>query len=169
IGACRECFSSGSICRFCLATKSDLNDKWDESQFVLRTSSLHARHVLLVESDPSLVSTYEVCGPSCMAEVRSFEATESLPPDIMHDLHEGVIPFVVKHVIKRLVSEGTLTLKLLNERLEAFEFHDNDKKSRPPPLSRPSIMGNFGIKGSAAEKLYLFRFFSLLVGDVVPK
>ncbi|XP_040073555.1 uncharacterized protein LOC115323428 [Ixodes scapularis] len=30
-------------------------------------------------------------------------------------------------------------------------------------------MGNFGIKGSAAEKLCLFRFFSLLVGDVVPK
>ncbi|CAN7987348.1 unnamed protein product [Ixodes hexagonus] len=104
-----------------------------------------------------------------MAEVRTFEAAHSLPPDIMHDLHEGVIPFVLKHVIKRLVSEGTLTLKLLNERLEAFEFQDNDKKSRPPPLSRPSIMGNFGIKGSAAEKLCLFRFFSLLVGDVVPK
>ncbi|CAN8029645.1 unnamed protein product, partial [Ixodes persulcatus] len=167
IGAFRECFSSGSICRFCLATKSDLNDKWDKSQFVLRTSSLHARHVLLVESDPSLVSTYGVCGPSCMAEVRSFEATQSLPPDIMHDLHDGVIPFVLKHVIKRLVSEGTLTLKL-NQRLEAFEFHDNNKKSRQPPLSRPSIMGNFGIKGSAAEKLCLFRFFSLLVGDV-PK
>ncbi|CAN7944385.1 unnamed protein product, partial [Ixodes hexagonus] len=30
-------------------------------------------------------------------------------------------------------------------------------------------MGNFGIKGSAAEKLCLFRFLSLLIGDVVPK
>nr|XP_054919782.1 uncharacterized protein LOC129381174 [Dermacentor andersoni] len=87
----------------------------------------------------------------------------------MHDLYEGVIPFVMKHVIQHIVSSQLLTLDQLNERLAKFPLRGGDKKSRLPPLSRAAVFGRTTIKGSAAEKLCFFRFFSLLVGDSVPE
>ncbi|XP_064474117.1 uncharacterized protein LOC135388470 [Ornithodoros turicata] len=168
IGGFRMCFSSGAMCRFCMATRDEINLKWEERDFTPRTPSAHARHVTLVESDPSLSKVYGVNRESCLNELSSYDATRSLPPDIMHDLFEGVIPFVLKHVVKKLVTDGVITLAMLNSRLERFKFQGNDKKSQPPRLTRAAIFGCTSITGSASEKWCLFRFFSFLVGDIVP-
>lgn len=169
IGGFRECFSSGPICRYCMATRNEINDKWHEDDFVIRTKEMHARHIQLIKQDPTLSNTYGVTGESCLSALNSFDVTQGLPPDVMHDLYEGVIPFVMKHVIQHIVSSQLLTLDQLNERLAEFPLRGGDKKSRLPPLSRAAVFGRTTIKGSAAEKLCFFRFFSLLVGDSVPE
>ncbi|XP_064464590.1 uncharacterized protein LOC135375886 [Ornithodoros turicata] len=152
-----------------MADKSDINEKWEENDFTLRTASAHARQVRLIECDTSLSSTYGITSSSCMAQLPSFDATKSLPPDTMHDMHEGVIPLVLKHVIKTLITDGFFTLKLLNERLRSFPFQGNEKKSKPAPLTRQVIFGKYSIKGSASEVGCLFHMFSLLVGDLIPE
>lgn len=168
-GAFRMCFSSGPICRFCMATRNDITKKFTEKDFVLRTKDVHARHVQLVATDPKLSSIYGVAGKSCLSEIDSFDVTQGLPPDIMHDIFEGVIPFVMKHVIRSLVTDHVFTLDQLNERLATFPFQGGDKSSRLPPLMRKSVFGKAILKGSAAEKLCFFRFFALLIGDYVPR
>lgn len=62
-----------------------------------------------------------------MSDVTGFDATQSLPPDVMYDALEGVIPILLKHVLKDLIENGFLTLRTLNERLAAFPFCGNDK------------------------------------------
>lgn len=133
LGGFRECFSSGLMCHYCMATRDEINDKWHEEEFVIRTKQAHTRHVELIKQDPTLSSAYGVTGESCLSSLNSFDVTQGLPPDLMHDLYEGVIPFVMKHVIKRIVSSGFLTLEQLNERLAKFPFQAGDKKSRLPP------------------------------------
>ncbi|EEC18804.1 conserved hypothetical protein [Ixodes scapularis] len=130
---------------------------------------MHARHVQLILSDQSLCSLYGVTGESCLSGLQSFDVTQGLPPDVMHDLFEGVIPCVMKHVLRHIISGHLLTLDQLNERLASFPFQGGDKKSRLPPLSRQAVFGRTAMKGSAAEKLCFFRFFSLLLGDCIPK
>lgn len=168
-GAFRTCFSSGPICRFCLATRDDIQKKWNEKEFVLRTKDAHVRHVQLVATDSTLSSIYGVVGKSCLSEVDSFDVTQGLPPDIMHDIFEGVIPFVMKRVIRCLITDNVFKLAQLNERLATFPFQGGDKSSRLPPLTRKSVFGKAMLKGSASEKLCFFRFFSLLIGDYVPR
>lgn len=82
----------------------------------------------------------------------------------MRDLFEGVMPFVMKHVIRHIISSCDLTLEQLNERLALFPLQGADTKSRLPPLTCQAIFGTSSIKGSAAEKHCFFRFFSLLGG-----
>lgn len=169
LGGFRECFSSGRICRFCLASKGEINEKWHERDFIIRTKQMHAHHVQLTKQDPSLSNAYGITGESCLSPLHSFDVTKGLPPDVMHDLFEGVIPLVMKCVIRHLISNRVFTLDQLNDRLAAFAFQGADKKSKIPPLSRQAVFGTSVIKGSAAEKLCFFRFFSLLVGDSVQK
>lgn len=97
IGAFRECFSGGLICGFSMTDKSEISTKWHEHQFILRTRQSHSRHVLLIKDDRSLSAVYGVNGDSCMHSLTTFDPTRSLPPDNMHDLFEGAIPFVLKH------------------------------------------------------------------------
>ncbi|XP_054929068.1 uncharacterized protein [Dermacentor andersoni] len=133
-GGFRECFSSGPICRFCMATREEINGKWHENEFTLRTKEMHARHAQLTQTDKSLSSVYGVSGESCMNALQSFDVVQGLPPDIMHDLFEGVIPFAMKHVISHLVTNNILTLDRLNQRLSSFSFQGADKKSKLPPF-----------------------------------
>ncbi|CAN7942717.1 unnamed protein product [Ixodes pacificus] len=168
-GGFRECFSSGPICRFCMATKKEINEKWNEDGFIIRTKKMHARHVQLVLTNQSLCSLYGVTGESCLSGLQSFDVTQGLPPDVVYDLFGGVIPCVMKHVLRHIISGHLLTLDQLNERLASFPFQGGDKKSRLPPLSRQAVFRRTAMKGSAAEKLCFFRFFSLLLGDCIPK
>lgn len=83
---------------------------------------MHARHIQLIKQDPTLSDTYGVTGESCLSALNSFDVTQGLPPDVMHDLYEGVIPFVMKHVIQHIISSQLLTLGQLNQGLPNFLF-----------------------------------------------
>nr|XP_054928852.1 uncharacterized protein LOC129385774 [Dermacentor andersoni] len=74
LGGFRECFSSGRICRFCMASKGEINEKWHERDFTIRTRQMHARHVELTKQDPSLSTAYGITGESCP----SFHFTRSM-------------------------------------------------------------------------------------------
>lgn len=69
IGGFRECFSSGLMCRFCMADRADINDHWEEKYFVHRTTSMHERHLSFVEDDPGVANAYGVSGRSCLSEL----------------------------------------------------------------------------------------------------
>ncbi|OXA49146.1 hypothetical protein Fcan01_15418 [Folsomia candida] len=57
-----------------------------------------------------------------------------LPPDIMHDLLEGVVPYEVKIVLQKLITLGTFTLETINSRLLAHNFGYLESRNRPNPI-----------------------------------
>lgn len=137
IGDFRECFSSGPICRFCLAKTEHIGEKWHEEDFIIRTREMHAQHINLIKTDSNLSSVYGVNGESCLSSLKSFDVKKGLPPDVMHDLFEGVIPFAMKHIVRHIISSHVLALDQLNERLSSFPLQGCDKKSRmPPPINQ---------------------------------
>jgi hypothetical protein len=51
--------------------------------------------------------------------------------DIMHDVLEGVVPYEIKIVLKKLIRLGCFSLETVNLRLQAHNFGYLESKNRP--------------------------------------
>lgn len=89
IGGFRQTFSSGKVCRFCLASYNKLSDYHSEEGCVIRKDSVHKNHVDSVLKDGRLVKIYGVKDESVFKEVANFSVSRCLPPDPMHDILES--------------------------------------------------------------------------------
>lgn len=86
-----------------------IQEIFDPSQFVLRTEENYQRHVELVERDPSIANQYGIKFNSPLNDLPSFHVTSGLPPDCMHDILEGVVPYEVGLILSKLLQEGVIT------------------------------------------------------------
>ena len=57
-----------------------------------------------------------------------------LPPDVMHDLLEGYVPYTMKLMLNKLLDEKLFTLEQLNNTISHFNY-GNDMRNRPNVLS----------------------------------
>ena len=89
VGGFSQNFNAGRICRFCMATKEQTLVKTKESQFVMRTPKTYKKHVGAIEADDAFIKIYGVRHNCIFNGLQHFDATTSLPADIMHDLLEG--------------------------------------------------------------------------------
>ncbi|XP_064464695.1 uncharacterized protein LOC135376003 [Ornithodoros turicata] len=160
-------FSHGRVCRFCMAVHRELSVKHSERDFVLRSPQGHKYHLEMLENGLPALSLYGVKS-QCALTFEGFEPTEHLPPDLMHDLHEGVIPFVLKHVLFRLViQDKCFTLETLNKCIETFAYDPCDAKNKPEPVARTALVGKGTLRGSASQKFSFLRHLALYIGECV--
>ncbi|XP_065675481.1 uncharacterized protein LOC136091702 [Hydra vulgaris] len=163
----RCAFNSGHICRYCMLQYEDKEKLLQETVLTLRTETLHKYHLQGINAGIS-GRVYGVVKRCPFLDLSYFKLTKSFPPDLMHDLHEGIIPLILKLLISNLHCDGIVTVSQLNYEIENFKFLKIDKKNKPIiiPLTVPSGTGN--IVGSASEKFNLFYFLTYLIGDRVP-
>lgn len=161
-------FSNGRICRFCMCHYKDLSTTISEENCVLRTDTTHAYHLKCVEDDPSCKSIYGVNGPCIFSKLSYFETTKAFPPDVMHDFLEGIVPLVLKSVLKALHKDKTLSIQVVNDSLRKFCYGQNDCTSKPV-LIPEKVALNGNISGTAVEKWTLFRTLPFLIGPKIEK
>lgn len=53
-------------------------------------------------------------GECPFSELEFFDVGDCWPPDIMHDLLEGIMPYVIKLTLSKLIQEHHFTLEILN-------------------------------------------------------
>lgn len=156
VGGFRQTFSSGKMCRFCMIDFENLSQHVTEEHCVLRTADRHASHLDGISVDPTLCSTYGVKNASPFNELTYFSVTESLPPDAMHDILEGLCPINVCFVLQCLIKSGKLTAKRFNEKLDLFAFSQSDMATKPPHV--PDDIASRGkLACSASQNWCLFR------------
>jgi len=116
-----------------LAKKSEIQEKEVRSgAFELRTKQEHDRHVAEVLHDVSLVKQYGVKGSCVLSErLEHFHTVGGFPPDLMHDLMEGVIPTEMSLCINDLVSRKLISLESLNQTIKQFPYKFSDKVDQP--------------------------------------
>jgi len=167
VGGFTTCFSSGRVCRQCMVTKLTLPDVHCETQCTLRTTENHKYHVAAVESDRSLAPVYGVMSQSPLSDLAHFSPIAFFPPDVMHDVLEGMMAVNIGVVVKSLVRRKLITLKAFNETLARFKFGSMDIANKFGPLPLDFVAQNKSLSGKAVEKWTMFRLLALLVGDVV--
>lgn len=163
-------FNHGRICRFCLALHTEIQYKHEESDYVIRTPELHSYHLSAIrDSTPNGALAYGIASKCPFEEIVAFETTNSFPPDVMHDFLEGIIPRLLKLMLKTFHTDRVCLLQTFNAELNSFDWGPLDKTSKPVELKDSFLRdSSFTFPGSAAQKLCLFLKLPLLIGSVVP-
>jgi len=104
-----------------------------------------------------LAAAYGVYRPSPFTGLKCFNPVKFFPPDVMHDVLEGLMVVVLGVTLRHIFKEKYLQIKSFNNRLAAFKFglSDGDKFG---PLPVDFISKNKSVSGMAVEKWTLFRF-----------
>jgi hypothetical protein len=109
-GGFNSSFTSGRIRRQCMVTKMQTRNVHTEDDCMLRTKEVHNYHVRSVEMDPSLLSVYGVKYASPFADLSLYNPVLFFPPNVMHDVLEGMMSVNVSLVIKALVRQNKIRI-----------------------------------------------------------
>lgn len=163
-----ESFSGDFVCRFCTVTCSEIqSQEVKEGGFSLRTKELHHTHV---------ASACEQGKPCCgvkttcvLAESLSFfEVTAGFPPDLAHDLFEGIVPVELAQCFGLLLAKKYFTFDCLNELIQAFPYKWGDKTNRPHILPR-AFQSKKNVGGNSHENWCLLGLIPLIVGKLISE
>lgn len=143
-----ENFSGTYTCRFCTAERSEFQTKEVRSEvFTLRTKDIHADHLRILEEN-KLPSYYGVKSKCILSKhLLYFDVTTGFPPDIVHDLFEGIVPFELALCLSLFIKKKYFTLCASNEAISSFNFKWADKTNCPHPValsfaSKKTVGGN---------------------------
>lgn len=103
----------------------------------------------------------------CSQKISHFHAIFGYPPDLAHDVFEGIIPVELAHCLTVLISKKLFTLADLNNALLKFPYKWADKINKPHVISQ-SFSSTKTVGGNAHENWSLLRFLPFLVGSHVP-
>ncbi len=97
-----------------------------------------------------------------------FHVTRGYPPDIVHDLFEGIVPFELARCLKEFVSKKYLSLDTLNTLILNFPYKWGDKTNKPHSIPY-TYASKKSIGGNAHENWNLLRLLPLIIGDLIPE
>lgn len=97
-----------------------------------------------------------------------FSVLSAFPPDVLHDVFEGVVPVELAQCLNLLISKKYFTLESLNKSVIHFPYKWEDRKNKahaiPCTFSRRKTIG-----GNAHENWSLIRFLPFFIGHLVPE
>lgn len=144
------------------------NKKVSSGFFVLRDNDSHNRQVQEVRADQGLSQTYGVKGARSLSDLKHFHVVTSYPPDILHDILEGIVPTELSLCLTDLISKTYLTLDMLNQAIGYFNYTFTDKTDRPQMIGKESYTkGNIGRNNH--ENLCHIKLLLFLIGHCVPE
>jgi len=165
-----ESFMVDRFCRFCMATRGEMQGKEVNSgAFEHRTIDTHNQQVQEVKHDPTVAKQYGVKGGYVLIDgLEHFHVVRGYPPDILHDLFEGIVPVELSLCISDMISKKYFTIETLNHAIKTFEYAFHDKTDQPQPIAHGfSTKGTIG--GNGHENWALIRLLPLIIGHKVPE
>lgn len=162
-----ESFNVENFCRFCCLNRKQIATV-EPKDFPLRTVEQHNTFLEELQS----TSTCSVSGVkrACVLSVHleNFHPVTGFPPDILHDLFEGVIPVELCLCLKELIRKGFITFDGLNCRIKSFPYKFSDKVSKPQQITKASFRVE-RISGNGHENWTLLRLLPFMIGSSIPE
>ncbi|KAJ8017622.1 hypothetical protein HOLleu_44835 [Holothuria leucospilota] len=167
VGGFQTHFHHGRICRMCNVTTAELKNHFSSDGLIMRSEEVYDQQAEMIQENPALSGTYGVKSKSAFNDLQYFHVASGLPPDIAHDLFEGVIPETICKVVKALVDQDYFTLAYLNKRIRHFPYEGSDRTNKPSTMSE--MIHSFKVKQTACQAWCLLRLLPLMVGHLVPQ
>lgn len=158
-----QCFIKNGFCRICSCTVEESKYLCKEDSSKLRTVENYSEE--LAKDDFKTTGIREEC---VFNKLPSFNIICCPSVDIMHDLFEGVCHFQMTRIILYYVEANIFTLDDLNNRKSLFDFgiYQIDNKSVDIQIQH---LKHGKLKMSASQSLCFTKYFSLMIGDMIPK
>lgn len=163
-----ESFWGQYFCRFCTAERAETQVKEVRSgAFTPRNKELHQVHINTAQSKGgSFFGVKKVC--IFTERLAPFCVTSGYPPDVVHDLFEGIVPVELALCFGVLISKNLFTLEDLNKHIKNFQYKWDDKKNRPH-LVPHNFARHKTIGGNAHENWCLLRLLPFMIGELIPE
>lgn len=119
-----ENFTGSYICQFCLGERSEFQSKEVScGSFQWRTKEQHTLHVQTAVSSPNRTPCYGVKKQCALSEkLDHFHVTSGYPPDVLHDLLEGIVPVELALSFDVLIKRKYFSLMELNNAFRQFPY-----------------------------------------------
>lgn len=163
-----QSFSVEYYCRFCTGNSSNIQlHSVASGAFSLRTKELHQAHVKQAQETGGC---YFGVKKDCVftKNLSHFHVIFGYPPDVVHDVFEGIIPVELARCLTLLISRKLFTLADLNSAIQKFPYKWTDRTNKPHVVSQ-TFSSRKTVGGNAHENWSLLRFLPFLVGSHVPE
>lgn len=169
IGGFNANFSKGfRKCRTCLGVHSAMQLCFSDNNFIRRTKETHEEQCKLLNIEGLYAHTSRLYGikeNSILNKLEYFHVIGGLPPDIMHDLLEGIFPYMIVRLLNNIILvEKSVTLKELNFKIKNFNYGANEIRNKPSPIKLIHLKNN-KIRQSSSQIWLLAITLPLLVGN----
>lgn len=152
-------------CRCCMIQKKDIGNKnIDPCMRTKDTYNYHVNQIAVHESSKLIYGIHSECP---LNKLKYFHAAEGIPPDPMHDLLEGIVPYELALVFRQLIIEKYFDFDTLNFRVEQFNFNRSDQADKTYKISQ-NFRKTKTIGGTASMNHSLLRYLPFMIGDLVP-
>ena len=172
IGGFKAGFSKGHRkCRTCLAVDFDIQNKFSDFQFKHRTREDHddqCKGMAMEQLKKHFSWLYGLNHNSVLNELKHFHVICGLPPDIMHDLLEGVIPRMICEFLLYTIRKKFVTLNQVNYILQNFNYGHNEMGDKPSIIQMQHLMKK-SLRQSASQKWLIFVNLPLMIEKLIPQ
>jgi hypothetical protein len=170
IGGFMESFGPNVLhpCRFCTASADEIqNDTLNAFEFKRRSVTEHNLCVKQLR-EKNLPSIFGIKSDCILHKyLITFHAVTSLPPDIAHDLLEGIVPSDLALCLSYFIFKKYFDLKWLNNVIASYPYKFTDAVNRPQRIPEKfAAVGTVG--GNATENWTLLRLLPFFVGSKIP-
>ena len=96
-----------------------------------------------LSQDDQFKKTYDLNKQSVLNDSKLYHVVGGLPPDAMHDILEGVLPYTVKEVLNVFIwGKQLFSLEVLNNRITAFDFGYHNDTNKPALVERKWLLSS---------------------------
>ena len=153
---------------FCLISRDQIATT-EVNDFQLRDIDEHDTFLEELRQNDNLQSINGVKHECVLSKhLAFFHPVTGFPPDVLHDLFEGVIPVELSWGLKKLISRRFFTFDTLNDCINSFPYKDSDKVNKPQKIPGASfVKGTVG--GNGHENWTLMRPLPFIIGCKIPE
>lgn len=156
-----ESFRSFFYCRICELPREKCEHFTKEDPKMLRNRQKYVEQMSIVEASENVnySQTKGIKRYCVLNELKYFHSTENISVDILHDLNEGTIPFLMKELFNRCIALKIFNVNTLIKMIRFYDFGRLNTKNKPSNLSIEKK--NLGQNGAQSRCLFLHLPFIL--------
>jgi len=168
-----ESFSADYFCTMCTASQADIQCKFYESDFEMRSVSTYNEDVACITASYSnrhLTHSHGVKANCVLNEVPDFHAVKNFSLDIMHIILEGIVSVELSCVLFNLCNDHqAVSIAEINRGVFNFWSVINvEKCNKPPELNPIDRPGRLYPSMKAVQCWALLKYLPIVLGDIVP-
>lgn len=158
-----ESFVAHNFCRICELRKELCKTSCAEISSEIRTRQRYQNHMDEIQNSTKVdyAQTKGIKRYCLLNDLQYFNTSENFCVDIMHDVNEGIIPFVIARILKYLINKKIVTENTLIQKFQYYDYGDKQKKNVPSKISLEKL----NLNQNAAQSMCLFIHLPFVLYD----
>lgn len=130
-------FNSTYFCRICEMSKSECKSSSCEDPSKIRKIDTYNKTIesIMNSTNVDVKETRGIKMKCVLNDLKYFHILKNWSVDIMHDLNEGVIPFVLKGFFSKMIEIGLHSIESLNDWIQSFDYGSLNQRNLPSKIS----------------------------------